>query len=827
MKRVIKLFLSLSLVMALLSVLPANASLALPLLSASAVTAKHSAEHQSSTSASATPVAPAMKKLAKLPLTFEKNQGQASSEVQYLVRGNGYQMALQPANATLKLKDKQFNLQLIGANQQATATGLNQLAGHSNYIFGSDSSHWQLDVPQYQRVQYHSVYPGIDLAYYGNQEQLEYDFIVAPHADPNSINLSFAGADSVSLSSDGELIVKLGDAELREHKPVVYQEHNGQRQIISSAYRIVDHKVQFQLGDYDHNLPLIIDPVITYSTLLGGNQTDKAQSVAVDSSGNIYLAGITFSNDFPTTNASQSACANNCNSDDAFVTKISADGTQILYSTYLGGNSNDEAYGIAVDSNGNAYVTGYTLSTDFPTTSGAYQATAPLTWNSFVTKLNTNGGVVYSTYFGGNNLDQANAIAVDSAGNAIITGLTFSNDLPVSAGALAKNAGQDAFVTKLNAAGSAVLYCSYLGGNVDDVGSGVAVDANNNFYVTGYTSSTDFPVTANALLRVNHTGTGFVTKYAADGTMSYSTYLGGTSFGLANAITADSNGNAYVTGYSTATDFITTPGAIQRTGNGQDVFVSKINPTGSALVYSTYLHGTSTETATAIAVDSLGSAYITGYTYSLDYPATDGSAPSSNPSNTTNVFVTKFAPDGNSLVYSTYLSGAASNDQATGIAVDSAGNAYVCGYTNSSDFITVNPLQTAHSNIADSSDAFVTKISSSAGTVQFDASSYRITENKGTLVVNVTRTGGSDGTISVDYATADGTATSPSNYTAVSGTLKFIPGETSKSFFIPIINNTTADCGKQFSLTLSNVSGGAILGATHNVNVQIDEDDLP
>jgi hypothetical protein len=435
----------------------------------------------------------------QLPLAFEANVGQADSDVRYLAHGPGYNLALTDTGAVLALThgDLQdvLRLQLVGANATPTVVGLGAQAGHANYLLGNDPTQWQTDVALYDRVAYEQVYPGVDLVFYGNdQDQLEYDLDVKPGTDPNAIALQFNGASSMMVDSAGDLVLHMTGGDVVEHAPVLYQEVGGVRQPVTGAYELDgDGTVRLRVGAYDASQALVIDPTLVYSSYLGGSAVDVGEAVAVDASGNVYLTGYTASTDFPTVSAFQ---ASNHGGPDAFVVKLNAAGA-LVYATYLGGSGNDEGYGIAVDGNGSAYITGYTDSTNFPT-ANAYQATNHGGTDAFVVKLNAAGnGLAYSTYLGGSSYDVGYGIAVDSSGNAYVTGQAYPGFPTVSPLQGTIGGFNDAFVTKMNATGG-VVYSTFLGGSNSDVGLGIALDGSNNVYVTGYTQSTNFP-THNAI----------------------------------------------------------------------------------------------------------------------------------------------------------------------------------------------------------------------------------------------------------------------------------------------------------------------------------------
>ena len=592
---------------------------------------------------------------AILPMSFEANQGQTDAQVRFLSRGSGYTLFLTPSEAVLSLQkprptegtvpsaraparsDKArtatVRIKLIGANPQSRVQGIAPLPGKTSYFIGRDPQKWHSDVPTYSRVEYSYVYPGIDLIYYGDSGLLENDFIVRPGASPEAITLELQAAQGFKIDAQGDLVLHTESGDVRLLKPHAYQQVKGRKQVIPARYVARGkNQVGFEVTAYDRTTPLIIDPILSYSTYLGGSALDDAFGIAVDSSGNAYVTGFTASTNFPTTSGTfQTALAGGF---DVFVTKLNATGTALVYATYLGGSSDDEANGIAVDSSGNAYVTGFTASTNFPTTSGAFQTSFGGGPNdAFVTKLNATGTtLVYSTYLGGGGTDDAVGIAVDSSGNAYVTGLTASANFPTSSGAFQTTFGGgpfDVFVTKLNSTGTALAYSTYLGGSGDDEGDGIAVDSNGSAYVTGVTSSINFPTSSGAFQTTFGGGPFdvFVTKLNATGTaLAYSTYLGGSGDDEGFGIAVDSTGNAYVTGLTSSTNFPTSLGAFQTTFGGGpfDVFVTKLNATGAALAYSTYLGGSNQDEGFAIRVDSTGNAYVAGLTNSTNFPTTSG-----------------------------------------------------------------------------------------------------------------------------------------------------------------------------------------------------------
>ena len=684
---------------------------------------------------------------SRLPLSFEANVGQTDASVKFLSHSSGVSLFLTPTEAVLalsKLEGKPLDvshphafksqprantstsvvrMQLKGANRQPQVTGLEPLEGLVNYFLGNDPKQWHTNIPTYAKVQYQQVYPGVDMVYYGSNQQLEYDFVVAPGADPNIIQLAFDGADKIEVNQQN-LVLHTNVGSVQLHKPIVYQQIEGKRQEIASHYVLKgENQVGFSMAAYDHNLPLIVDPVLSYSTFLGGSNYDVGRGIAVDRAGNAYITGFTQSADFPTENPLQAAIGGGFK--DAFVTKLNAAGDALVYSTYLGGSRADYGKGIAVDRWGHAYITGYTDSDDFPT-QNPFQAVNNGSFDIFVTKLNDAGSaLVYSTYIGGSdteyengNLDLAGAISVDRLGNAYVTGYTVSDNFPtqnpfqpVKSGVSNTFVTSDAFVTKLNAVGNALVYSTYLGGSNFDRGNSIVVDESDNAYVTGDTSSKDFPTQNPFQAACSCSGNSedvFVTKLNAVGSvLVYSTYIGGNAYDLGTGIAVDRIGNAYVTGYTASSNFpIQNPFQTANGLHNNQVFVTKLNREGSALVYSTYLGGSGEDLGFGIAVDRAGNAYVTGQTSSQDFP-TQNPIQTANGRYNNRGFVTKLNREGSALVYSTYLGGSIS-DYGKGIAVDKAGNAYVTGQTSSQDFPTQNPIQTARKGRG---YAFVTKLS--------------------------------------------------------------------------------------------------------------------
>ena len=671
----------------------------------------------------------------KLPMRFEANEGQSGGQVKFVSRGREYTLFLTSSDAVFALKNTLLRMRLLGANSEAKATGVEELSGTVNYFIGNDPKKWCTNVPTYGKVEYRNIYPGVDLLYYGNQRQLEYDLVVAPGADPGVARLGISGASKIQLDQSGDLVLHTYGGVVRLRKPVAYQRTQNGRQSIDVKYELGgDDQVAFDVGSYDHSKPLVIDPVLVYSSFLGGSGSDTGAfaGIAVDSAGSAYVISSTNSTDYPIANAAQPSFGGGTS--DVVVTKFKPDGSGFEYSTFLGGSATDNAAGIAVDSSGNAYVTGQTDSSDFPTTTGAFQRNKPSTgFNTaaFVTKLSPSGSaLVYSSFLGGSLSDTGTAIAVDSSGRASVTGLVNSKNFPVTFGAPQPTGDYtfgiigDAFVTTFAADGSSLVFSTYLGGKLLDQGTGIAVDPAGNVYAVGYTTSSDFP-TVNALQPVfGGVENAFIAKFNPNtSTLVYSTYLGGSGGDQGLAIAVDSAGSAYVTGFTESTNFPTVKpfqaaldGAVSINIINQGVFVSKLNPAGSALVYSTYLGGgqsvnSNGDIGEGIAVDSTGAAYVTGFSQSGNFPTLNSLQPFVKGIGAVDPFVTKLTPDGSALVYSTFLG----YGQGFGIAVDALGNAYATGATISPIFPTTpGAAQTTYTGFR---DAYVVKIAAGAESV--------------------------------------------------------------------------------------------------------------
>lgn len=684
-------------------------------------------------SAGLAPEARSVDLLTRFPVEFEVNQGQHDPEVRFLARARGYEFYLTEAGAIFMLprigvghdarKPEMVYLKFVNGRSSPVIQSLGEAAHRTHYLIGDDPSQFRTDIANFERVVYGDVYPGVDVVFYGQNGRIEYDFILKPGSDLSNIELAFVGARDVRIGSEGDLVVETASGTITQHRPTVFQEVDGKRALVAGGYRSVGtNRFKFEVAAYDRTQPLTIDPILTYSTYMGGTSAETGQAIAVDAAGNAYITGSTSSSNFPTLGAYQGSRAGTT---DVFVTKINAAGTGLVYSTYIGGRSStSSATGIAIDGSGNAYVTGTTTSNTYPTTAGVVQG-AISGGGGFVTKLNAAGNtLVYSTYLKG---AFPQAIRVDAGGNAFVAGYSLGN-LTTTAGAFhttkpSAASNHSGFVAKLNPTASAQLYSTYLGGTAADDVKGIAVDGAGNAYVAGATTSIDYPVS--------------------------------------NAYQATLKG-------------------------GKDAFVTKLNPSGNALVFSTYIGGTADDSANAVAIDSAGNVYIAGDTFSTDFPRVNGRLKGHNDTVANNAFVTEFAAAGNSLVGSTYFGGAACltptisscfptqpNDGATAIAVDPTGTyVYVAGYLSSVVTLLKDPIQGA---LNGTTDAFVAKFYGPTG------------------IFYATRLGGGDidvaNGIAIDAngnAYVVGTSNGGTNFPTTLGAVKLASGGSSDAFVAKI-----------------------------------------
>ena len=671
----------------------------------------------------AEPDQPALEAYGDLPLSFTANTGETDERVRYSAQGAGYSFFFTDEKAVLAFAPSAgdeagssglaLDLRFLGANPDASPEAGREAAGTVNRFTGVGSDR----VSAYEAIVYRDLWPMIDMVVRGQGGELTYEFHLQPGADPRDIRLAYAGAEALSVSPQGDLVIDTPLGELSQAQPVGHQPEAVETRYALQEERDGQHGFALDV-DQDVSQPLVIRVGLAYSTFVGGSGSDAGHAVAVDADGHAYVTGQTASADFPTTPGAYDPGYNQ--NVDAFVTKFDGAGTAVVYSTFLGGRAFDSGNGIAVDERGAAYIAGFTGSTDFPTTAGAFDPTHNGGSEAFVTKLSPSGAALeYSSYLGagGFSFEGANGIAVDEEGSAYVTGFAGSGDFPTTPGAYdeSHNGRNDVFVTKFTPSGSSLAYSTFLGGTGSDTGNGIAVDREGNAYVTGFTASADFPTSADAADSSHNGGVNdaFVSKLDATGsTLAYSTFLGGTGNDSGRGIAVDEKGKAaHVTGSTDSIDFPTTPGAYDRSYNGSgDAFATRtrFNGSGSALAYSTFLGGTANDAGLAIAVNENGTtAHVTGSTDSADFPTTrDAFDRSYNGSG--DAFVTRFNPSGSVLAHSTFLGGTG-NDAGLGIAVDEKGRAaYLTGSTDSSDYPTSADGQDPSSNGA--GDGILTKL---------------------------------------------------------------------------------------------------------------------
>jgi hypothetical protein len=760
----------------------------------------------------------------RIPLYFITNKGQVKGKAKFYAKASRYTLWMTkrglifdstrrieenptPGTSFLhspKLERDVSRLMFMGANKNPELVALDKAAFKVNYFIGNDKSQWHCDIPTSMAVLYKNLYKNIDLKVYGIEKQIEYDWIVKPGGDPLDIKFRYKNVKGTRIDKEGNLLIETGFGELVHKKPVSYQdvgmEHDARRMVPGeggkgigaglracpnkrkyinvSFKKIAENTYGFEVGAYDRRSELIIDPVVlAYSTYLGGGSSDESEGIAVDAGGNVYVTGFTTSSNFPSINPYQAYQGNK----DVFVTRL--DLTQsgaagLLYSTYLGGGGGDSSTGIAVDGSGNAYVTGVTDSTDFPTLNQYQTDPGDNAWDAFVTRLNASGNALsYSTYLGGRSYDYSKGIALDGSGNVYVTGSTTSSNFPSLDQYMAFQGSGDAFITKLDTTqdgASSLLYSTFLGGSSDDRGRGIAVDGSGNAYVTGFTLSTDFPIINQYQA---YPGDSYWDTFVAkvDTTQSgvsallYSTYLGGANGDYAYSIAVDNSGNAYVTGRTHSTDFPTINQYQADPGDGTfDAFVTRLDTTqggAASFVYSTYLGGGSHDYGHAITVDGSGNAYVTGYTTSTNFPILNQYQGNQGG---LDVFVTMLdtAQSGAaSLLYSTYLGGG-SSDYGHGIAVDGSGNVYVAGKTYSTDFPTLNQYQGDQGGL----DTFVTKLFFAGPPTVDTPTSADVTYTTAAMGGNVSNTNGANVTERGVYWSTDNGFTPPGQGTKVSET---------------------------------------------------------
>ena len=760
-----------------------------------------------------TPAFNAQSLYQSLPLSFEANQGQFAPQVQYSSSGPGYTLFLTSGSAYLSLQQQTttgtaatpalMQMLLKGANANAQAMGINAQNYTSNYLVGDDVNQWLHNIANFGGVKYSNIYNGIDLTFYGNQSQLEYDFVVAPGANPNAIALAFPGTPSLTLDAAGDLVVHTSGGDVVEKAPVLYQMNGTQRVNVSGGYVIgADNVVHFQVGAYDHALPLVIDPVVSYATYLGGSGSDNGQSVAVDSAGNVYVTGFTGSTNFPSLTPFQGQLNGQGN---VFVAKINPAGNGLIYSTYVGGGGLDLGLALRVDSSGNAYVAGTTTSGNFPM-KNPIQGTFGGGSDGFVFKLNPAGSqLVFSTYLGGSAVEFAQGLALDASSNVYVVGFTYSTNFP-TANALQPNSngGEEAWVTKIASSGTSLIYSTYLGGSQLNSAQAVGVDAAGDAYVVGDTYSSDFPV-KNSLKAYGGGDDAFVTELNPTGSaIVFSSYLGGSGTDRASAVRLDAAGDIYIVGSTTSTNFPTVNALQPTLGGNTDVFVTKLNPSGSSIAFSTYLGGSDIDQAISLAIDSSNNLYIAGFTASTNFP-TVNPAQATNGGGDGDAFLAKLSGNGSSLLYSTYFGGA-DDDRAMGVAVDGLGNIYVVGTTASTNFPTLNALQPTFGG---SFDGFVIKLSQAPATQLSVSAPATTAGNTFSITVSALDTQGNPAgayTGTIRFTSSDPAAILPPNYT-------FTPADNGVHTFTGVQFKTV---GTQ-SITATDTVNNTILGSRSGI----------
>jgi hypothetical protein len=639
--------------------------------------------------------------LSRLPLRFEANRGQWGPSVQYAARGGGYDLLFTGQGPSLRFGGSQgVDISLVNGNPKPVIEGLDVLKVRTNYMIGARAN-WHTEVPNYGRVEYRQAYPGVDVIYYGSHNQLEYDFVLAPGADPGAIRMRFSGAGRLRVTREGDLVLEGPGGRMTQKRPLIYQESAGGRREIGGGYVLLARDtVGLKVDGYDKRRKLVIDPLLAYSTYLGGTGQDQINAVKLTSNGHLYMVGQTATQDIPAINGAYDN--DNFGLTDIFLAIVDttqAGADQLIYFTYLGGSSIDIALAVAVDANGVAYMTGTTTSTDFPMAGNSLQTLGPdVVTEAFIAVIDPSqyGGValVYSTFLGGQTgANAGNAIAVDSSGNIYVTGTTASSDFPVTASGYAINlyGPSDAFLTEISESNStAPLYSTYLGGENDDDGRAMVLLPNGQVYVGISTDGLLFPLAGFSYNPNNSGGYDvaialFDTTQTGVASLIYSTYLGGSANDMVRGMTLDNSGNLVVTGYTLSPNFPVTADAAQRSyGGAGDAFVAVVNaltPT-SFLNYSTFFGGSDGDVAYAVAVDSAGFIYLTGYTLSPDFPITQN-APQPAWGQGIDIFVTKLQPHvagRAALQYSTYFGGATVNT-GLAIAVDANFTAYAAGWT--------------------------------------------------------------------------------------------------------------------------------------------------
>jgi hypothetical protein len=816
----------------------------------------------------------------KLPLSFEPNRGQAGQGVKFLARGSGYALQLTPGGAVLALSKHSpdsalsrssqnpgadgsatLRWRLLGANPAPEISGESLLPGTVSYYSGANAANWLTNVPTYARVRYRSVLPGVDLVYYGHGRQLEYDFVVAPGANPKCIRLRFDGAAAMRVDSSGNLVVPLSGSDVRFKKPVVYQEKNGKRRHVSGSYELhAKNRVGFRIGAYDRQLPLVIDPVLDYATYYGGPDRDSVNAIAVDAAGNAFVAGETLvQRAVPLPGACPGGQTCPTSDVDAIVSKIDPTGSTVLWTVLVGGSGTDVANAITLDNQGNVFVAGSTTSNSLPTgigfdptcgtdgTCGEQTFQFPRT-DGFVMKLAPNSVFQSGTYLGGNLEDEILGMAVDASG-VYLTGHSNAglNDFPLVNPASSTSSFNDIFVAKFTPDLSQLVYSTLFG---QDRGNGIAVNALGEAFVVGQSRELAF-TTPNAYQSFPGGKNVFLFKLSADGaSVPYATYLyGGDSPSAAFAVALDSVGKAYLTG-ETSDEFFPMvnsfqPTMVYRSDRDGHVFVAIIDTSlsgAASLVYSTYLGAGGRDVGRAIALDAAGNVYVAGHTknYLSDptdpqFPLVNSLRPCLDPGidaqgnwrDFENPFLAILNPSGSALLFSTCLGSDTERDQALALALDPSGSVYLGGWTQSAQFpVTPGVHGTTYGG---NQDGIVAKLSGLLlpPSVSISIDDVQASEgNSGTtqFTFNVTLSAVSGNAVTVDFATADGAAaTSDNDYAATNGTLTFAPGETVKTITVDVTGDTNFEPDENFFVDLTNASGAAIAKAQGLGNIQNDD----
>ncbi len=693
----------------------------------------------------------------RIPLTFEANQGQTAPQVKFISRGPGYRAYLTADGMVLSLRSSATNsaaaqdstavtrgkraaiqIRLVGALSNPAVIGEDPQPGRMNYFIGNDARKWRRNVPTYGQVRYKNIYRGIDLVYYGNHEQLEYDFAIAPKADPRQIRFEITGASNVQVAADGSLALQTEIGVAHFQVPLVYQDVKGSRVPVKGSYSLLDsNHVQFEVANYDTEKSLIIDPVLIYSSYLGGTGSEQPSGIAVDANGNVYVAGSTDSTDFPLGTIGLLPSG----SPHVYIAKLDPTGSHLIYADYLGGSSQDYGYALALDASSNVFVTGSTASSDFPMVQ-PFQGTYPGSFNAFLSKVSSDGSsLLYSSYFGGNGSDIPSGVAVDQSGNIVLAGYTSSTNL-TTANAFQSSAspnqggtyGQYGFLTKFAPNGASLIYSTYFGGSSNvalNCGgtpcwpqpstsiAALAIDAGGDAYLTGSTNTYNFPVTQGAYLTTNssqmNTSIGFVSKFTSAGSLQYSTYFYGSSGLQVNitGIAADSAGSAYITGaaLSDGTFPVTSTNICDPGTQGwacSYAFVTKFDNAGATLLYSTFLGPNNGAIPYAVALDGNNDAYVLAFTSGGTFNSVDGIEPYSGGND---LLITEIDASGTTQVFATYFGGSG-DEQPTpaGLALDANGNLYIAGVTTSTDLpVTPSAYQSAS---AGNTDSFIVKMNS-------------------------------------------------------------------------------------------------------------------